>query len=49
MKHLFLTLIAASLVFGAMADDKVVNPDSTGFKFTDIKTVKSTPVKDQNK
>lgn len=30
-------------------DDKVVIPDSTGFKFTDIKLVKTTPVKDQNK
>ena len=49
MKHLFLTLIAASLVFGAMADDQIVNPDSTGFKFTDLKVIKSTPVKDQNK
>ena len=49
MKHLFLTLIAASLVFGAMADDQIVNPDSTGFKFTDVKVIKSTPVKDQNK
>lgn len=26
-----------------------VNPDSTGFKFTDIKLIKTTPVKDQNK
>jgi|InofroStandDraft_1065614.scaffolds.fasta_scaffold01609_7 bleomycin hydrolase len=33
----------------ACADDGIVVPDSTGFKFTDIKTVKSTPVKDQNK
>ena len=49
MKHLFLTLIAACLVFGAMADDQIVNPDSTGFKFTDVKVIKSTPVKDQNK
>lgn len=30
-------------------DDKVVVPDSTGFKFTDVITVKTTPVKDQNK
>lgn len=31
------------------ADDKVVVPDSTGFTFKDIKLVKTTPVKDQNK
>lgn len=31
------------------ADDKVVIPDSTGFKFTDVKIVKTTPVKDQDK
>ena len=49
MKHLFLTFIAASITFGALADAKIENPDSTGFKFTDIKVVKSTPVKDQNK
>ena len=33
----------------ASADDDIVVPDSTGFKFTDVKIVKSTPVKDQNK
>lgn len=33
----------------ANADDKVIIPDSTGFKFTDVKLVKTTPVKDQNK
>ncbi len=33
-----------------MADKaEPVNPDSTGFKFTDVKVIKSTPVKDQNK
>ena len=31
------------------ADDGVVDPDSTGFKFTDVKLVKCTSVKDQNK
>lgn len=40
-------LAAAALC--AHADDKVVVPDSTGFTFTDIKVVKTTPVKDQNK
>ena len=49
MRKLFFAFIAASIAFGGIADDKVVNPDSTGFKFTDIKVVKSTPVKDQNK
>lgn len=32
----------------AAGDDKVVVPDSTGFKFTDVKVVKTTPVRDQN-
>lgn len=42
--------IAASMAFaGANADEKVVIPDSTGFKFTDIKVVPTTSVKDQNK
>ena len=49
MKHLFVALLAAGISISAMADDKVVIPDSTGFKFTDIKVVKTTPVKDQNK
>ena len=30
-------------------DPEIVVPDSTGFKFTDIKVIKTTPVKDQNK
>lgn len=44
-------IAAAAAVIGASAagDDKVVVPDSTGFKFTDIKLVKTTPVTDQNK
>lgn len=33
----------------AMDDPEIIVPDSTGFKFTDIKLVKTTPVKDQNK
>lgn len=33
----------------ANADPKVVNPDSTGFKFKDIKVLPTTSVKDQNK
>lgn len=34
--------------YGADPDD-VVNPDSTGFTFTDVKVIRTTPVKDQNK
>ncbi|MBQ7690731.1 MAG: aminopeptidase [Muribaculaceae bacterium] len=49
MKHLFIAMLAAGISLSAMADDKVVIPDSTGFKFTDVKIVKTTPVKDQNK
>lgn len=33
----------------ALADDKIENPDSTGFTFKDVKLVKTTSVKDQNK
>ena len=47
-KTLFLTLAAALAVNVASADDKVVIPDSTGFKFTDVKVVPHTAVKDQN-
>lgn len=47
-KILALCLAAAALPVMA-ADDGVVNPDSTGFKFTDVKLVKCTSVKDQNK
>ncbi|MDE6295630.1 MAG: C1 family peptidase [Muribaculaceae bacterium] len=57
MKRIILPLLALVPVFGfatymeapATADDGVVNPDSTGFKFTDIKILPTTPVKDQNK
>lgn len=48
MKRYFVG-VALAAVLSAGADDKVVVPDSTGFKFTDIKVVKTTPVKDQNK
>lgn len=44
-----LSLLSISSVAFAADDDKVVNPDSTGFKFTDIINIKTTPVKDQNK
>lgn len=49
IKNLLTIMLAAGMTFAASADDKVVVPDSTGFKFTDIKVVKTTPVKDQNK
>lgn len=50
MKHLFLSLLVAVTAMSALADDsQVVIPDSTGFKFTDIKVVPSTDVKDQHK
>lgn len=52
MKTLFSTLLIAAAALPAMASQKAepVNPDSTGFKFTDVKVLKkSTPVKDQNK
>ncbi|MCH5245636.1 MAG: aminopeptidase [Muribaculaceae bacterium] len=43
-------LIAISMAYNvSQADDKVVVPDSTGFTFTDVKVVPTTPVKDQHK
>ena len=48
MNKILLTLAAAGIAFSAAACD-TVNPDSTGFKFTDVKIVKTTPVRDQNK
>lgn len=51
MKHrLILSLAVAMMTLAASAaNDDVVVPDSTGFKFTDIKVVPTTTVKDQNK
>lgn len=49
MKKIILGIVALGLAANAMADDKVVIPDSTGFKFKDTKVIKSTPVKDQFK
>jgi bleomycin hydrolase len=49
MKYLFSSLLALGMAFSMSADDKVVVADSTGFKFTDVKIVKTTSVKDQNK
>ena len=48
-KKLSILAISAAICMSAAADDKVVDPDSTGFKFTDIKLVPTTSVKDQNK
>lgn len=50
MKRTFAVVLLAAATVSAMAgDDKVVVPDSTGFKFTDVKLVPTTSVKDQNK
>ena len=48
MNKTVLSLLALSLASTALADDIVI-PDSTGFKFTDVKVIKSTPVRAQNK
>lgn len=48
MNKTVLSLLALSFASTALADDIVI-PDSTGFKFTDVKVIKSTPVRDQNK
>jgi len=49
MKKFLFLLLASAVTINVMADDKVVIPDSTGFKFTDTKVIRHTPVKDQNK
>ena len=50
MKKVILASLALGIAMNAAAaDPKIIDPDSTGFKFTDITTVKTTPVKDQNK
>ena len=50
MKYLFLSIFMAAAAFQmANADSKVVIPDSTGFKFTDTKVIRTTAIKDQNK
>lgn len=48
-KYAFLsaTALIASAFFANAQE--VVEPDSTGFKFTDVKVAKSTPVTNQNK
>lgn len=49
LKKILAFCLAAAALPVMAADDGVVNPDSTGFKFTDVKLVKCTSVKDQNK
>lgn len=50
MNKLSTLLLTACVAFCASAEDpKVIDPDSTGFKFTDLKVIKTTPIKDQNK
>lgn len=50
MKKYILGALAICVAMGAQAKDKKTEDDKTGgFKFTDVKTVKTTPVKDQNK
>lgn len=48
MKYIIASILVSALAFNASADDKVIVPDSTGFKFTDVKVVKTTPIRDQN-
>lgn len=40
---------ALAVAFAAGVNAAPVHPDSTGFKFTDVKVVKTNPVRDQNK
>lgn len=49
IKLFSIALAAACALSASAADDGVIVPDSTGFKFTDVKVVKCTSVKDQNK
>ena len=49
MKKYISAAIMATLALGAYADGNVEKNDTTGFKFTDVKLNKTTPVKDQNK
>lgn len=41
--------MATGMAAPASEDPEIIVPDSTGFTFTDVKTVRTTPVKDQNK
>ena len=56
-RHIALSIIflaisgagGATYMEAPSGDPEVIVPDSTGFKFTDVKVNKTTPVKDQNK
>lgn len=49
MRYLATILLGLGLALPVAADNNEENSDSTGFVFTDVKIVKTTPVKDQNK
>ena len=51
MKSFILTVMALGIMaLNANAGDpKIITPDSTGFKFTDTKVIKTTKVEDQYK
>ena len=48
-KYIVLAAFALAFQFVAAADPEVEIPDSTGFKFTDVKLVPTNSVKDQNR
>lgn len=49
MKKVLLAMLGVGVAMSAMADDKAEKKDSVeGFKFEDVKVVKTTSVKDQN-
>ena len=48
-KYIVLAAFALAFQFVAAADPEVAIPDSTGFKFTDVKLVPTNSVKDQNR
>lgn len=49
MKHFLAAIMALGCAGASWAAADEAKPDSTGFTFTDVKVVKTTPVKDQNK
>lgn len=49
MRYLATILLGLGLALPVAADNNEEKSDSTGFVFTDVKIVKTTPVKDQNK
>jgi len=48
-KLIITSILGVATALSVSAKDDIVVPDSTGFKFTDVKIIPSTPVKDQNK